>query len=190
MLNIHTTTEEQLIRDCVKNKSQAQKALYEKYSPKMYGICYRYLKDQDQAQDVLITAFTKIFEKIEQFQFNGSFEGWVRRIMVNESLTFIRKNKYMYLEVDFEHADHAPDYSKLSDQLEVSDLMTMVQNLPIGYRTVFNLYAIEGYSHKEIAKQLGITESTSKSQLSRARAILQKCLIDTEEELNAKVFKS
>ncbi|MTI22350.1 sigma-70 family RNA polymerase sigma factor [Fulvivirga sp. RKSG066] len=186
-LNIHSSTEESLIYKCRKKNGKAQKELYEKYAPKMLGVCIRYVKDADQAEDIMIAAFVKIFEKIDQFKSEGSFEGWIRRIMVNESLTFIRRNKGMYLEVDIEAADREPDYNTLSDHLETEDLLKMIHSLPTGYQTVFNLYAIEGYSHKEIAQQLNISENTSKSQLSRARSLLQKQLLEREKLDNEKI---
>jgi RNA polymerase sigma factor (sigma-70 family) len=127
-----------------------------------------------------VTAFTKIFEKIDQFKGDGSFEGWIRRVMVNESLTCLRRNRTMYVETDLESAERQPDYDNLSDHLHVEDLLTMIESLPAGYRIVFNMYAIDGYSHKEIADHLGISESTSKSQLSRARAYLQKLLLEQD----------
>jgi RNA polymerase sigma-70 factor (ECF subfamily) len=136
-----------------------------------------------EAEDVLVTSFTKIFEKIGQYKGEGSFEGWIRRVVVNESLTYLRKNKNMYLEMDIEAAADEPDYHKLSNQLEADDLMKMIEELPVGYRTVFNMYAIDGFSHQEIADRLGISENTSKSQLSRARALLQKKLTEIEKEL-------
>ncbi len=186
-LKIHSADEEALISQCRKYNRQAQQALYEKYSAKMYAICLRYVKSEAEAEDVCITAFVKIFDKIDQFKGEGSFEGWIRRIMVNESLTFIRRSKSMYLEVDIEMAGREPNYHTLSNELEAEDLLKMIQQLPVGYRTVFNLYAIQGYSHKEIAEQLGINENTSKSQLSRARALLQKQLLETEEKLKRKI---
>ena len=120
----------------------------------------------------------KVFEKLDQFSGEGSLEGWVRRVMVNESLMYIRKNKNMSLEVDVEHAEFEPNYQTLENTLEAQDLMNLIAELPVGYRTVFNLYAIEGYNHKEIAETLGINENTSKSQLSRARKLLQTRLAD------------
>ncbi|MEQ8812429.1 MAG: sigma-70 family RNA polymerase sigma factor, partial [Imperialibacter sp.] len=128
----------------------------------------------------------KVFEKLDSFRFEGSFEGWLRRIMVNESLMYLRRNKSMYVEVEIEKADREPDFSQLSDQLEADDLMAMIQELPVGYRTVFNLYAIEGFSHQEIAEMMQISEGTSKSQLSRARALLQKQLLEQEKKMNDK----
>ncbi|MEN7549495.1 sigma-70 family RNA polymerase sigma factor [Rapidithrix thailandica] len=179
-----STTETDLIKKCRKQNASAQAALYEKYSPVMYAVCLRYIKEPGEAEEVMINGFMKAFDKLGQFKFEGSFEGWLRRIMVNESLMYLRKNKHMYLEVDIEQADYAPNYQQLSDHLEAEDLMKMVGQLPMGYRTVFNLYAIEGYSHKEIAEQLGISENTSKSQLSRARALLQKFLRKSEMSIH------
>ena len=119
---------------------------------------------------------------------DGSFEGWVKRIVVNECLSFIRKNRSMYIETEIEKAENNPDCSFLDKNLEVEDLMNMIGKLPSGYRTVFNLYAIEGYSHAEIAEQLGINVNTSKSQLSRARNHLQKELLAAEQQLNQKII--
>ena len=133
-----------------------------------------------EAEDVLVTSFMKIFDKIEQFKHEGCFEGWVRRIVVNEALTCLRRNRSMYLETELEKVDQDPNYKSLSDHLEAEDLINMVNDLPAGYRIVFNMYAIDGYSHKEIAESLGISESTSKSQLSRARTYLQKVLKEQE----------
>jgi len=139
------------------------------------------------AEDILITAFTKIFEKIEQFKSEGSFEGWIGRIVVNEALTYLRKNKSMYLETELDQVDYEPQYDRLSDHLETEDLLRMIHELPPGYRVVFNLYAIDGFTHKEIAEQLGISENTSKSQLSRARTYLQKVLVENDWITNSKI---
>lgn len=177
---IYRVTEEELIKGCLSHDRSAQKRLYDTYSSKMYAICYRYVRDAAEAEDILIIAFTRIFEKINQFKSEGSFEGWIRRIIVNEALTHLRRNRSMYLETDLEQVDREPDYDKLRDHLEEEDLLKMIQDLPTGYRIVFNLYAIEGYSHKEIASQLGISENTSKSQLSRARVYLQKMLAEND----------
>ena len=190
MLQIkRSKTEEQLLEGCRKGDRKAQRDLYEKFAPLMFAICRRYINDNAEAEDVLVCGFTKVFAKIDQFKSEGSFEGWIRRIMVNEALSYIRKNKSMYLEVEIEKADREPDYSQIQDQLEVEDLQKMVDRLPSGYKTVFNLYAIEGFSHKEIAEKLGISENTSKSQLSRARVHLQKLLIEAEEYLNDKLMR-
>lgn len=177
---IYRARENEMIKGCVGRERDAQRQLYETYSSKMYGICYRYLKDAMEAEDVLVTAFTKVFEKIDQFKHEGSFEGWIRRIVVNEALTALRKRRNMHLETELDKVDRDPNYNYLSDHLEAEDLIRMVQELPTGYRIVFNMYAIDGYSHKEIAESLGISENTSKSQLSRARVYLQKMLREQE----------
>lgn len=148
---------------------------------KMLSLCCRYVKDRMQAEDVLVTSFTKVFEKIDQFKGDGSFEGWVRKIVVNESLSYLRKNKSMYLETDLAAADREPDLNSLSNQLEADDLMRLVTELPPGYRIVFNMFALDGFTHKEIADELGINENTSKSQLSRARSYLQARLLDIDK---------
>lgn len=184
---IYRAKETELIEGCQRQNREAQHALYRMYSGKMYALCCRYVKDRMEAEDVLVTAFTKIFDKIGQYKGEGSFEGWIRRVMVNESLTYLRKHKSMYLETDIEEAAYEPDYHKLENQLEADDLLKMIEALPVGYRTVFNLYTIDGYSHQEIADQLGISENTSKSQLSRARALLQKKIMDLERELIQKM---
>lgn len=172
--------EEALINGCRKQNRMAQQQLYAAYSNKMYSLCYRYVKNSMEAEDVMVGAFTKVFDKIDQFKGEGSFEGWIRRIVVNEALTWLRKNRSMYLETNLEQADYELDYGKVSDHLEAEDLLRMIQQLPTGYQIVFNLYAIDGYSHKEIAEQLSISENTSKSQLSRARVYLQKLLAQQE----------
>ena len=177
---IYRSTEEELIKGCVRRERSAQKQLYDTFSSKMYALCCRYVKDSMEAEDVLVTAFTKILDRIDQFKGDGSFEGWIRRIVVNESLTYLRRNRSMYVETELEAADRDPDYQHLSDHLEAEDLLNMIQELPAGYRMVFNLYAIDGFSHKEIADQLNISENTSKSQLSRARVFLQKLLADRD----------
>ncbi len=173
--------EEDIIAGCRKKHSRAQQLLYEKYAAKMFAVCRRYIKDPPEAESVMIGGFIKVFEKIFQFNGDGHFEGWVRKIMVNESLIYLRKNRNMYLEVDISNAVHEPDYDLLDNRLEAEDLLEMVQKLPDGYRTVFNLYAIEGFSHKEIAEKLEINVNTSKSQLSRARKLLQKLLLKREQ---------
>jgi RNA polymerase sigma-70 factor (ECF subfamily) len=176
-------TEEKLIRACQKGDAIAQREIYNKYSRKMLGVCMRYVNSQFEAEDILISGFMRVFGKIEQYKHEGSFEGWLRRVMVNEALGYIRKNKSIYLEVEIEKADYQQDvHTEAATDLEAEDLLKLVQQLPQGYKTVFNLYAIEGYSHKEIADMLQISENTSKSQLSRARALLQQYLLSTEKK--------
>lgn len=175
-------SEEKLIRACQRGESIAQREIYTKYSRKMLGVCLRYVNSHFEAEDILINGFMRVFDKIAQYKHEGSFEGWVRKIMVNEALGYIRKNKNMYLEVEIEKADYQANYSADNCELEAEDLLKLVQQLPTGYRTVFNLYAVEGYSHKEIADMLQISENTSKSQLSRARTLLQHYLHNTEKK--------
>ena len=179
---IYHAVDNELIDGCKKRDRHAQRFLFEHYSGRMLALCCRYVKERMDAEDVMVVAFTKIFDRIGQFKGEGSFEGWIRRIMVNESLTYLRKNKSMYLETDIEAAEREPDFDKISGELEAEDLRKLISDLPTGYRIVFNLYAIDGYSHQEIAGQLGVSENTSKSQLSRARVLLQKRLVEMEGE--------
>ena len=180
---IYRAKDQEWIEGCIKGDSTAQRKVFDHFSRKMFAVCCRYVKDKMEAEDVLVTAFTKVFQRISQFKSEGSFEGWIRRIVVNESLTWLRQHKHMQVETDIEAADYEPDYQVLEDHLQADDLMKLIEGLPAGYKVVFNLYAIEGYSHKEIADQLGINENTSKSQLSRARVYLQKQLVLLEDDL-------
>ena len=184
---IYRARESKLIDGCRRKDRSAQKALYEQMAGKMLSLCCRYMKDRMEAEDVLVTSFMKVFDRIGQFKNEGSFEGWVRKIVVNESLTYLRKNKSMYIETELEAADREPDLSLADTKLEADDLLKLVSELPAGYRIVFNMYAIDGFSHKEIADQLGISENTSKSQLSRARGQLQNKLLELEKFIQTKV---
>ena len=179
--------DDEIIEGCLRGKREAQHALYDKFSAKMLGVCTRYLKDRDEAEDVMIASIMKVFEKLDQFKREGSFEGWIRRLVINECLTYLRRNKSIFMAVDVDKAGLEPDYQSLSDRLEEDDLLTLVNSLPTGYRTVFNLYAVEGYSHKEIAESLEISVNTSKSQLSRARTLLQTKLIEADKIVDAKL---
>ncbi|WP_421764446.1 RNA polymerase sigma factor [Ekhidna sp.] len=184
MLRINKSlTEEELLEGCRKGKSSAQRSLYDRLAPKMLGVCLRYIRDREEAEHVMIGGIVKVFEKLDQFKSEGSFEGWVRRIIVNDCLMYIRKNRNMSLQTEIENVSNSPNLSVMEDALDQADLLKMIGELPVGYRTVFNLYAIEGYSHAEIAKQLDISENTSKSQLSRARKWLQARLAELEQEL-------
>jgi RNA polymerase sigma-70 factor (ECF subfamily) len=165
---------ENIIKGCCRKDPRAQKLLYEQFSGQMFGVCLRYSGSAEDAQDVLHEGFLKIFEKIKQYKFKGSFEGWVRKIMVNTALEKFR-NQYKVISIQdgvYEYDSRGSD--DLTDNMTVRELMAMVQDLSPQYRTVFNLYAIEGYSHKEISELLNISEGTSKSNLSRARIILQE----------------
>lgn len=176
-------TEEALVKACQKGDPKAQRRLYEKFSTKMLGVCFRYVHDDFEAEEIMIEGFVKVFEKIHTFKMEGSFEGWIRRIMVNEALMYLRSNKKAQLETSYEQVLYEPEPQQFSTSLETEDLLKLIEALPTGYRTVFNLYAIEGFSHAEIAETLGITESTSKSQLSRARVILQNALLANEKAM-------
>ncbi len=176
------TTETQLIAALRRGESRAHKVAYERFSGRMLGVCMRYCANRDDAEEVMLDGFMRVFEKIDQFRENGSFEGWIRRVMVTESLMFLRRNKQWRQEIPIEDASVEPDYVWADSAIHENDLLRMVNQLPDGYRTVFNLYAIEGYSHAEIADLLGISEGTSKSQLSRARAILQATIVKAEQE--------
>ena len=162
-----------MVRDCQKGKSGAQRELYDLFKSRMFGICLRYAGNYHDAQDILQEGFLKVYEKIRQFEFKGSFEGWIRKIMVNTSLEKYR-NQYRVVHIE----DNMPDIEQ-EQQVESSveigqhELLQYIQELPPKYRAVFNLYAIEGYSHKEIGGMLKISEGTSKSNLSRARTILK-----------------
>lgn len=182
-----TYSEEELLAKCLKGKRSAQQELYNRFADKMLAVCLRYV-GEFEAEDVLVSAFMKIFDKIGQFSGEGSLEGWIRRIMVNESLMHLRKNKNIQYAEDIETAEREMSGELADAQLEVDDLMQMVQELPDGYRMVFNLYAIEGYSHKEIAQQLNISEGTSKSQLSKARNMLRQKLEKNHEMTNKKLL--
>lgn len=172
-------TDEQLVNACVSGKVSAQKTFYERFARKMMGVCLRYASSYEEAQDVLQDGFIKVFNNLDKYQNKGSLEGWVRRIMVNTSLDAYRKNKKHQQDVDVEQVSYLiEDKGFIVERLQAEDLLKLVQAIPEGYRVVFNLYAIEGYSHKEIAERLGVTESTSKSQYSRAKKLLRQMLIE------------
>lgn len=168
------STEDGLLKGCLHGDRAAQRHLYESYSGKFLAICMRYLKDREHAEDVMIESFMKIFDKLPQYQSKGSFEGWMKRIVVTQALMKLRSNRHLMMEVNLEFEADYQDHQYELTHLEAAELMDLVKSLPVGYRTVFNLYAIEGYSHQEIADLLGITESTSKSQLNRARTALKE----------------
>lgn len=170
-----------LVNECVKGNPIAQKKLFEKFAPKMLFVCKRYCKEQEDAEDVLQESFIKIFSSINKYKQEGSFEGWMRRIVVNSCLDFLRKQKQMGDVSSLEDVSYKiEDESFANKTLEVEDLMNMIETMPKGYQLVFNLFAIEGYSHKEIAELLAISEETSKSQYFRARAFLKNLIEKTE----------
>lgn len=172
------TNLEETIKKCASGDRKAQTALYNHFSSKMFGVCLRYSKDAVEAEDNLQDGFIRVFTKIGQYGFKGSFEGWMRRIMVNTSLEKFRKNNHLYPVEDMVMFESVQIAEETISSISADDLIKIIQKLPPRYRMVFNLYAIEGYSHQEIAKLMKITEGTSKSNLSRARIILQKKVID------------
>lgn len=169
-------TEKQIIESCRLKDRNAQRILYQRYAPKFYGLCRRYIKDDRDAEEVLVNAFYKVFTKLNQFANKGSFEGWMRRIMVTESLMFLRKHN-MNLSIEVKETDSI-DEALPDAKLMENDILQLLNELPVGYRTIFNLYAIEGFSHKEIADKLNISINTSKSQLLKARKKMKALLIE------------
>lgn len=162
-----------LVKKCIDGDQKAQRMLFEKFAPKMLGVCLRYANSKEQAEDVLQDGFIKIFLKLNLYK-GGSLEGWIRRIMVNTSLDQIRKEKKFKNDIAMDVVDYKMELdSHILENIHANDLLMLINEMPQGYRTVFNMFAIEGYSHKEIAKELGVTENTSKSQYSRAKAFLQ-----------------
>src|ERR1700761_4942819 len=177
----HKYTIEELIVRCKAGERKAQENLYKQFASKMLGVCMRYATDRMEAEDMLQNGFIRVFNKLADYRDEGSFEGWIRRIMVHCSIEYYRKHHKMMQVVDLEDAGaEVHEISLASGRLEVNDLMLLIQQLSPGYRIVFNLYAIEGYSHKEIAAITGITEGASKSQLSRARSVLRQQIIKME----------
>ncbi len=166
-----------LIEACRRQDRKAQRALYEKYSPQMFGVCKRYVKNKEDAEDVLLEAFFKVFTNIHQFKGDGSFEGWIRRIVINESLMFLRKKHNFHIRVELTQVD-AQTPTTAIDKLEAEDIIYFMDQLPTGYRTIFNLYVVEGYKHREIAELLGISINTSKSQLILAKKRLRTLLTE------------
>ncbi|PBI91558.1 ECF RNA polymerase sigma factor SigW [Flavobacterium sp. ACN2] len=163
--------ETKIIKLAVENNRQAQQQIYSKFSSKMLSVCRQYIKDIQLAEDVMITAFMKVFTNLSKFEHKGSFEGWIRRIMVNECISYLRVQKKVKFAEDEFFVEEG--FNEIDSQFTVEQIQYLIDALPDGYKMVFNLYAIEGYKHNEIAKMLGINEGTSKSQLSHARKMLQ-----------------
>ncbi len=182
-MNSDHMSDEELVFGCVRKEAQAQEYLFKTFSGKMLGLCSRYADSTEEAEDIMQDAFVKIFQKIDTFKGNGSLEGWMKRIMVNTALDAFRKNKNFRHSIDIETIEYTSEtYQHVLETIGAKDLMKLMKTMPKGFRTVFNLYAIEGYAHKEIAEMLEITESTSKSQYSRARVYLQK-MLQTEKAI-------
>ncbi|MFU8843845.1 MAG: RNA polymerase sigma factor [Bacteroidales bacterium] len=165
---------EEILKGCKSGDRKAQKWLYDHFADEMFGTCLYYSKDYTEAEDTFHEGFMKVFLKIDQFESKGSLAGWIKRIMINTALEKFRKQYPLYATGDEIEEEHDIDPERVISDLTASDIVTMIQGLPPKYKMVFNLYAIDGYSHKEIGEMLNITEGTSKSNLSRARNILQK----------------
>jgi len=166
--------ESDLIVGCLEGNRRMQEELYRRFSPRMYAVCLRYAGNTEEAEDILQEGFVKVFKKLDSFRSEGSFEGWIRRIFVNTAIEHFRRKRYLMPVTEKEENTIEGKYLSILDDLAARDIMALVQELSPGYRTVFNMYVVEGYTHKEIADMLGISEGTSKSQLSRAKVILQE----------------
>lgn len=181
IIPLYKSSESKLIKKSVRGDRKSQQELFDQFSPKMLSVCRMYIHDLQFAEDIMIKGFFKVFNKLDTFQFNGSFEGWMRRIMVNESINFLRAKK----ELEFSDQMES-DYNLVSDyqegDYESKYIQDIIDDLPPGYKVVFVMYMIEGYRHKEIGEILGISEGTSKSQLAKARKVLQ-------EKLNLNKYK-
>lgn len=174
--------ENEIISLAIENNRFAQQKIYTKFSSKMLSVCRQYIKDIHQAEDIMITAFMKVFANLKNFQHNGSFEGWIRRIMVNECISHIRVQKKVNFIEDENYSEDS--FNNIESQISVEDIQSLIDGLPDGYKIIFNLYAIEGYKHQEISVMLGIKEGTSKSQLSHARKILKEQIVKLKNYSN------
>ena len=174
-----------LIEGCQQGERKMQYELYQRFAPKMYGVCLRYAGNVEEAEDILQEGFIKVYRKMSSFRGEGSFEGWIRRIFVNTAIEHFRRKTYLQPITEKEENTVESKYLSVLDKLAEKDIINLVQQLSPGYRTVFNMYVVEGYTHKQIAELLGISEGTSKSQLSRAKQILQDLVhkhIDKQKE--------
>jgi RNA polymerase sigma factor (sigma-70 family) len=185
----HTTPESDLISGCIDGNRRMQEELYRRFSPRMYAVCLRYASSSEEAEDILQEGFIKIFKKLGSFRSEGSFEGWIRRVFVNTAIEHFRRRRYLQPVTEKEENTIEGKYLSVLDELAEKDILDLVRQLSPGYRTVFNMYVVEGYTHKEIGDMLGISEGTSKSQLSRAKVILQemvKTFLEQQNEVRAK----
>jgi RNA polymerase sigma-70 factor (ECF subfamily) len=171
-------TEEAILQGCLHNQPVAQRELYNRFSPKMLAVCYRFAHNREDAEDMLQEAFIKVFSQIHTFQNKGAFEGWIRRIIVHTCINHLKKNKRFNESVDIINANGIQVREEsIPSIVQAKQIVECIRLLPIGYRTVLNLYAIEGYSHKEIAEMLDVEESTSRSQYTRAKQMLEDILL-------------
>jgi RNA polymerase sigma factor (sigma-70 family) len=171
-------TEQAILVGCLQNDPSAQRELYNRYSPKMLSVCYRFGQNREDAEDMLQEGFIKIFTQIHTFQNKGAFEGWIRRIIVHTCINFLKKNKKFTENIDLDHAGYLEVKEEtMPSIMQARQIIECIRLLPLGYRTVLNLYALEGYSHKEIGEMLDIEESTSRSQFTRAKSMLEMILV-------------
>ncbi len=167
-------SEKEFIERCLKNDPQAQEALYRQYAPKMFGICLRFTRNKMEAEDILQDGFIKVFSYLKDYRNEGSLEGWIRRTIINTAINYYKKKVKRFNEMNIDKADYVNHEDEtILDKLSAKELLNLIQELPDGYRMVFNLAIVEGFTHKEIGDMLNISENTSKSQLSRARNVLQ-----------------
>ncbi len=165
--------EQELIAQCLQQDRKAQRLLFERFSPTMMGVCRRYVGSREDAEDLMIEGFFKVMTNLDKYRGDGSFEGWIRRIMANECLMFLRKKKLLLTDIELNNVERAEQFS-VEDKLAAQDILNLLAQLPTGYRTVFNLYVLEGYKHREIAELLQISINTSKSQLILAKKRMQE----------------
>ena len=185
----HIIPESDLISGCIDGNRRMQEELYRRFSPRMYAVCLRYASSSEEAEDILQEGFIKIFKKLGSYRGDGSFEGWIRRVFVNTAIEHFRRRRYLQPVTEKEENTIEGKYLSVLDDLAEKDILELIKELSPGYRTVFNMYVVEGYTHKEIGDMLGISEGTSKSQLSRAKVILQdmvKKYLDQQNEVKAK----
>lgn len=184
IITLHKS-DESLIKKALKNDTNAEREIYNRYAPKMLSVCRSYIKDMHYAEDVMIEGFTKALDNLNKFRFEGSFEGWLKRIMVREAISFLRSRKQLYFS-EIEEAEGFPSETP-DEEYDIELLQLLIDSLPNGYKTVLIMFTIEGYNHKEIADMLNITESTSKSQLFKARKMLQELLATLNRKRNEKI---
>ena len=177
-------SESDLIQGCLAGDRRMQEELYRRFSPRMYGVCLRYAGNAEEAEDILQEGFIKIYKKLNSYRGEGSFEGWIRRIFVNTAIEHFRRKTYQQPITEKHETTVEAQYLSVLDELAEKDILKLIQELSPGYRTVFNLYVVEGYTHKEIGDMLNISEGTSKSQLSRAKLVLQDLVKKFLEERN------
>lgn len=170
-------TEKDLIESCKKQDRRAQKRLFDRYAPTMLGVCRRYIKIPEEAEDVMLEGFFKVLTKIDMFSGEGSFEGWIRKIMVNESLMHLRKNQTFRFTEEIDPNIDITEQPLIIEKMEAAEILDLLDELPPGYRMVFNLYVVEGFKHREIAEELGISINTSKSQLILAKKRMEELLV-------------